>query len=983
MDEEYVFRFLSVRPANLKKKLERQPSKVDLYPEQIGDSPLHQAIVAASGSETEVIRLATQFKASTGYVRELKDLSIPIQPGIDWVQMNTSLALSDPNVKTKLEELFGLSLPKLIAKAEFKDSFLRIADTLLAETILHTHEIRPDQLVIGHKFLTLLLDLGAASRRRVGSPTLDEVVGARTVFLSTTPPRQTVPSAPSETPPAPSKPTDSDEEKRRQLLAAYEVAHKELSNIAGRPEALTTRAATTGTNEQIEVLKRRLQACEAKAAQTSTSQSQTASAIDLSEARRPVISAAALENFSAATLKALENLKLDFKNLEPVATVRILEQEMNSLGAELASTQKSPEYIVLGGAQLERSKLEASFSYFGVSVPPKLDRSKCNFQAGVGDLLIVKQKLKAYELAEFAHVENVLAGETRDREHRRLDQREDITITEEETETVKEKDLQSTHRNEMQTEATKTVKQQFGLEAGLQISGSYGPTVSFAAHLNANFSTTSEETQRKAVSFSQEVTEKTSESVRQRVKQTVTHRVLQEIQEINKHAFVNSSVDKHIRGIYRWLNKVYDAQIFNYGQRMMYEFVVPEPAAYFIYAMIENPPQDSELVKPDPPTFAGSPLKPSHLSRTNYQDYVAKYKVHAAPPPPPQFQNVAYFDKQDKVQDGSIFGRASKIDIPTGYEAYAASVMSDYTYTSGAEHLYHVLLGNRAFDQSDHWGHDYQHLDTRYRELAVAYKLFNAWAFTLGIDVDCQLTTVAFTKWQQDAYDAIIEAYLRLKADYDEKIAVKAIQQDPAKLGRNPLENQRLTKEELKKLVLMIFTGSDSIARDSFLASSEPYMDLAKVCENGSWIRFFENAFEWTNMTYVLYSYFWGRHARWNSAIHFTDPDSDFAAFLRAGAARVQVPVRPGFEKALVHFLQFNEIWQGNDPPMINDDLYVPIVDEIAANLGKFDNDGVPYPEGSHPWEVRVPTDLVLVQNLEEIPNIRDILTGNNVKIHD
>jgi hypothetical protein len=58
----------------------------------------------------------------------------------------------------------------------------------------------------------------------------------------------------------------------------------------------------------------------------------------------------------------------------------------------------------------------------------------------------------------------------------------------------------------------------------------------------------------------------------------------------------------------------------------------------------------------------------------------------------------------------------------------------------------------------------------------------------------------------------------------------------------------------------------------------------------------------------------------------------------------------------------------------------VPIVDEIAANLGKLD-EGVPYPEGATSWEVRVPTSLVLVQNLEEIPNIRDVLTGNSVAI--
>lgn len=178
-----------------------------------------------------------------------------------------------------------------------------------------------------------------------------------------------------------------------------------------------------------------------------------------------------------------------------------------------------------------------------------------------------------------------------------------------------------------------------------------------------------------------------------------------------------------------------------------------------------------------------------------------------------------------------------------------------------------------------------------------------------------------------------------------------------------------------------MLTGTDDIARDSYYSSAEPLMRLDSACENGSWIRFFENAFEWNNLVYVFYPYFWGRHPGWISAIHLTDPDPDFAGFLRAGAARVQVPVRPGFEKAVAHFCQFHEVWNGNDPPLRDDDLYVPIVDEIAANLGKFDNDGVPYPDGAQPWEVRIPTELVVVQNLEEIPSIIDALTGNPITL--
>ena len=56
------------------------------------------------------------------------------------------------------------------------------------------------------------------------------------------------------------------------------------------------------------------------------------------------------------------------------------------------------------------------------------------------------------------------------------------------------------------------------------------------------------------------------------------------------------------------------------------------------------------------------------------------------------------------------------------------------------------------------------------------------------------------------------------------------------------------------------------------------------------------------------------------------------------------------------------------------------IDDTATKNLGKLD-EGVAYPEGSQPWEVRVPTSLVLLQNLEEVPGIRDALTGNVVAI--
>lgn len=96
------------------------------------------------------------------------------------------------------------------------------------------------------------------------------------------------------------------------------------------------------------------------------------------------------------------------------------------------------------------------------------------------------------------------------------------------------------------------------------------------------------------------------------------------------------------------------------------------------------------------------------------------------------------------------------------------------------------------------------------------------------------------------------------------------------------------------------------------------------------------------------------------------DVDPDFLEFLRAGAARVVVPVRPGFELAVTHFIETGKIWGGEgDPPVISSPLYVSIIDEIRERTGA--------PEGEkpvgEPWDARVPTALVLVRDSSDLPS--------------
>jgi hypothetical protein len=967
MFQEYVFRFLTVRPGTLVSKTVRAPQKVLVYePERRTElRAALERLHAAGASRAEVLRVVAAYQASDKHVGNVDNLGFDVAKGLAWLAAHGADNTADMNLKHAITQVYGASPEDIVGSAEYLETLDRVSDTLVAESFRTSWATPTDKLAGARKLLWLVRTIADGVGLQPGTR-LGAALDNLTLII---PDYAGVPGKPPAPPAPPSGPTPEDTERNRlrKHLQDLEEAHRELSRKVTDEGAVEVSKARVETAPAEAPAERSARAAEPGGEVTATA-----------SVGRLVFKANVIKSLSDATRRVLAKSNLDPAGVDPIGAVARIEDEMHATAARLAASESPNTVLLLGGVMLNARKLTQSLKgmAFGAPVP-----ENCHFQAGVADLLLVKQTLKAYELAEFAHVENVLAGESREREHRRLNVREEIVATEEERETEKERNLESTERNEMQSEAEKTVKSQFQLESGLQISGSYGPSASFSASLNTGFSTSAEETQRKAVSYSREVTDKTSERVRERVKQETRRRMLEQIEEINRHSITNvPATHGHIRGIYRWLNKVYDAQIFNYGQRMMFEFVVPEPAAYLLYALIENPPADTELVKPLPPTYFGAPLKPAHLTRTGYLDYVATYQVRNVPAPPPQFQHVATFDKQDRLEDPSSFGRAGKIDIPAGYEAFGAAVMTDYSFETNVPHRFRVMIGERLYDRTNSPGSQYQILNMRYHELGFAFHLHLCKSFAIAIDVACQLTTEGFAKWQQQAYDAIMEAYLQQKADYEEKLAALGIQQGVKILGRNPLENRRIEREELKKLVLMMLTGDNDIARNSMLPSTEPLIDLAQACSNGSWIRFFENAFEWNNMLYVLYPYFWGRQARWISALHFTDPDLDFAAFLKAGAARVQVPVRPGFEKAIAHFCQFTEIWEGNDPPLTDDDLYVPIVDEIAENLGKLD-EGVPYPPDSQPWEVRIPTSLVLVQNLDEVPGIRDVLTGNAIVI--
>ena len=67
-------------------------------------------------------------------------------------------------------------------------------------------------------------------------------------------------------------------------------------------------------------------------------------------------------------------------------------------------------------------------------------------------------------------------------------------------------------------------------------------------------------------------------------------------------------------------------------------------------------------------------------------------------------------------------------------------------------------------------------------------------------------------------------------------------------------------------------------------------------------VNFINQAIDWDNVLYFLYSYFWDIPTSWDFIRQIQHPDSTRQAFLRAGSARVVLTVRKGWETAWTYF---------------------------------------------------------------------------------
>ena len=244
---------------------------------------------------------------------------------------------------------------------------------------------------------------------------------------------------------------------------------------------------------------------------------------------------------------------------------------------------------------------------------------------GVGDLLMVKEHVLRYEGGDLAHVENVLKSESISRDTRRLERTETTILTETETTKEETRDTQTTDRFSLKRETSDTIKTDMSIKAGLSVDAKYGPFVEVKANADFATSTSTESSTKQASEFSKDVVARSASKLVERVLERRSTTTINEFEEKYPHGFDNTTGAGHISGFYQWIDKVMQAQVYNYGKRLLFDVTLPSRARTSSSLRSTRRTWPSRSRSPRP-----SPSSAKDITEGNYRTWAKKYDLPPA-----------------------------------------------------------------------------------------------------------------------------------------------------------------------------------------------------------------------------------------------------------------------------------------------------------------------------------------------------------------
>lgn len=596
---------------------------------------------------------------------------------------------------------------------------------------------------------------------------------------------------------------------------------------------------------------------------------------------------------------------------------------------------------------------------------------------GVAEYLKVVQTIHAYVPGEVSNIENVMASELRHKSVNELTRTENTVTTEKSQEVEKISDTTKTDRAEMQNEVAKEIDRQQSFQAHANFS--YDTKV-YKLDLGTSYASNNAQhtSNMQAVTKSKEITERAMERVQSKISEQRIMKIIQEVSLTNVHEFDNrgsllgKNGPQHITGVYRWVDKKMKNQIYNYGLRTMFEFMIPEPAKLH---QLAHQTVDT-LVAPIDPRKAPAPHNMPNATSSDkalLEYWASVYGVTLTEEPKnkeqifkaegsPQTEGSGLFFNQDFEITENYIGKSATLDWyyikQRNKDRRGRSTTATFTFSD---------LKNGSYTQSHQYGWDNSgkvYPSNLNLTDTINYQVSGeniGERFSITITLSCEPNSTLVNAWLLENFNAIIAAY---QSVYDEYKAERAKLDAEQKAKESEQDSQanfyRIIESDVLKHNCIAYLLQDYLTTlGQEFATGDQMLNFKVILNDNldqytALAKFLEQAFEWSIKDYTFYPYYWADRNEWQKMYLTENTDPLFRSFLQAGMARVIVTVKPGFEEAVQYFLTTGQVWFGGDTPVIGDPLYMSIAQEMKEPTGK--------PQGNY-WITRIPTTLTILQS--------------------
>lgn len=477
------------------------------------------------------------------------------------------------------------------------------------------------------------------------------------------------------------------------------------------------------------------------------------------------------------------------------------------------------------------------------------------------------------------------------------------------------------------------------LNLGASLSASYA---SVTVSTTAGYSAASNDSQSRKDSrnHSMAITKKASARTKRDHKVTFKVTSVAGSEDQSVRVISNPSLTDSMRIDYFQLARKWKLDLLRYGLRMTYDIVIPNPGSGLVKLVQDVKELEAKINTPftfDLPlsaiTYDSLATDPNGIS--NYDQLAALYNASVtAPPEARKYVNVhkeAPEGEYNKVRFDSV-----EFEIDENYYIYECLLEVDFEHDQGDSQSYLRTLDgetisaglNKLIGTSGHLSLD---LEFQY----IYY-------YAINITFSCRPKVQALLDWRlgiwnqlrqaaEDEYTKNIQNYKDQQAALTQKIA-----------DYDALTLRRMEQEEIMKGVLRWLLGpsfylvpfniaslfgsdtNDPDVQDTLDPNRLSESEWLEVMEYGELIKYLHNAIEWENVLYFTYPYFWDDNKLWDFKKFLYHPDPTHRTFLRSGAARVVLTIRPGFEASFTSLIEL-----GSFGALPGPHPYVTIAQEI------------------------------------------------------